>query len=134
MKQQQVIALGGFLAMLSVILGAFGAHLLKELLSPDKLESFQTGVRYQFFHGIALILVGILWQLTKISQLKVAAYLFLSGTLLFSGSIYLLSCNNILGIEHWTFLGPVTPLGGISYIVGWFFFFYPFFTKKEIFS
>ena len=110
------IKLGGIFGGLSVMLGAFGAHSLKERLTEKSLATFQTGVLYQFMHSLALILVGILaMQFAEEHQKKVQrpGWFFLAGIILFSGSLYSLA----LGGPRW--LGPVTPLGGLSFMIGW---------------
>lgn len=105
-------------ALLAVVLGAFGAHSLKELLSVDDLSTFETGVRYQFYHAFALLAVGLLLYLRRTSLLPWAAWLFLGGILLFSGSLYVLALSELLGIDvNW--VGPITPLGGLFFIGGW---------------
>jgi len=110
------IKLGGILGGLSVMLGAFGAHSLKERLTEKSLATFQTGVQYQFMHSLALILVGLLMlSLGEESnkRLNRSGWFFAAGILLFSGSLYSLA----LGGPRW--LGPVTPLGGLSFMIGW---------------
>ena len=110
------IKLGGIFGGLSVMLGAFGAHSLKERLTEKSLATFQTGVLYQFMHSLALILVGILaMQFAEEHQKRVQrpGWFFLVGIILFSGSLYSLA----LGGPRW--LGPVTPLGGLSFMIGW---------------
>ncbi len=108
-----------FLGGLAVILGAFGAHALKNQLTIDQLTSFQTGIRYQFYHVFAIFLCVIIGERFNIN-LSYAGYCFLIGILLFSGSIYLLSCKELLGIESFSkLLGPITPLGGLFFIIGW---------------
>lgn len=110
---------GSALAALSVALGAFGAHSLKAVLEPDQLQVFETGVKYQMYHSIALILVGLIYNKISSQTIAYAGYSFMTGIVLFSGSLYLLSLKNILGIESWKFLGPITPLGGVGFILGW---------------
>lgn len=109
-------ALSGSMA---VILGAFGAHTLKPLLEPASLENFKTGVQYQFMHTLAILCLAIIYDKDKMKVAAWSFYLFISGTILFSGSLYLLSCRQLLGITGWTFLGPLTPLGGLCFIAGW---------------
>ncbi len=111
------IKLGGIFGGLSVMFGAFGAHSLKERLTEKSLATFQTGVQYQFMHSLALILVGLLaMHFADEHQKKVQrpGWFFLAGIILFSGSLYSLA----LGGPRW--LGPVTPLGGLSFMIGWF--------------
>ncbi len=108
-------AMGG----LAVILGAFGAHGLKGKLSPEALVSFETGVRYQFIHALAIFVAVWLADRSGLALPLTAGWFFAAGILLFSGSIYLLATRALLGIESWRWLGPVTPLGGLCFIVGW---------------
>lgn len=111
------IKIGGIFGGLSVLLGAFGAHSLKERLSEQSLATFQTGVDYQFIHSVALILVGMLsmhFVDEHKKQVNRAGMFFAAGIVLFSGSLYSLA----LGGPKW--LGPVTPLGGLSFMIGWF--------------
>ena len=105
------------LIVLGVVLGAFGAHGLKELVTPEKIDSYEVGVRYQIYHGLALLIVSL--NKSKIEGgLKVFNALILAGVALFSGSIYLLSINDIVSIDL-SFLGPITPIGGVLLIMGW---------------
>ncbi len=104
-------ALGGFI---SVALGAFAAHGLRERLEPPLLAVFQTGVQYQMYHALALLGVALWLRMAGPSVwLKAAGWLFVLGVLLFSGSLYALA----LGGPRW--LGPVTPLGGLCFLLGW---------------
>ncbi len=111
---------GALLGGLAVILGAFGAHALKAKLSPESLQIFETGVRYQVYHALALLLVALLSDKMNASSMNFSGYFFIAGVILFSGSIYLLATREILGIDSWkSFLGPITPLGGLCFVVGW---------------
>ncbi|MCX6291484.1 MAG: DUF423 domain-containing protein [Bacteroidetes bacterium] len=111
----------GFIAAgTAVMLGAFGAHLLKDQLPSDQLQTFETAVRYQFYHAFALIVTGLLAEKFSSRYFIYAGNLFVAGIIFFSGSLYLLSTKNLLGIESWKFLGPVTPLGGLCFILAWF--------------
>lgn len=105
---------GVIFALLSVILGAFASHLLKKIISQDALNSFEIGIKYMMYHGIALLVLSIL----PIEEKKWVARFFVSGTFLFSFSIFFLSLQSILKIKFW-FLGPVTPIGGALLIFGW---------------
>ena len=108
------ISIGAFSAAMAVTLGAFGAHGLKGQLTAAALETFQTGVSYQFYHSLGLILIGVILPANKPSaMLSAAGWLMLAGILLFSGSLYLLSTTGIRSI------GIVTPFGGLSLIVAW---------------
>lgn len=104
--------------IIAVILGAFGAHTLKDILSPSQLAAFETAVRYQFIHTLALLAVFILLRNFKNNFLVYAGSLFTAGIIFFSGSIYILATQSLLGINA-GFLGPVTPLGGLLLIGGW---------------
>ncbi len=109
-----LITLGAVSVALSVALGAFAAHGLKARLPADILAVFQTGVQYQFYHSLGLILVGILAQLYKGSSLLSAAGLLMAaGILLFSGSLYVISTTGIRS------LGIITPIGGVAFIAAW---------------
>jgi uncharacterized membrane protein YgdD (TMEM256/DUF423 family) len=102
----------------AVVLGAFGAHLLSDLLSSDALQSFEVGVRYQFFHGLALLYLSLSQDSKK--GMTTTALFFTVGTLLFSISIYLLSLSTMYGDTGLpAILGPVTPMGGVLLILGW---------------
>ena len=119
MKNQTIIKWVSALGALAVILGAFGAHLLKTILSSELMESYLTGNRYHLVHtGIILALFGIRKYLSPI-WFKRAVYLFISGIILFSGSIYLLSVRETLSTPYLAYLGPVTPIGGVLLISGW---------------
>ncbi|MCO6498846.1 MAG: DUF423 domain-containing protein [Vicingus serpentipes] len=111
----------GILGGLAVLGGAFGAHALKEVLSIEQLASFNTGVRYQIIHALVLLMLFILIEKYQSTHFKIAAQLFFWGVILFSGSIYLLALKNIIGIEALKFMGPITPIGGLLIITGWFF-------------
>lgn len=103
-------AISGFVC---VALGAFAAHLLQGLLSERMFEVLQTGIQYQMFHTLALLLVGVTMLKTGLKSLQFTAGLFLAGILLFSGSLYVLALSG----QHW--LGAVTPLGGVLFLCGW---------------
>jgi uncharacterized membrane protein YgdD (TMEM256/DUF423 family) len=117
MKNTPFIRLAAILGALAVILGAFGAHSLERLISPDSLNTFETGVRYHFYHTIMIAIVTILLHFREIKIWRTAAWLFAIGILLFSGSIYLLSIREIVNLGSW--LGPITPIGGTLFIAGW---------------
>jgi len=103
-----------------VILGAFGAHALKDRLNPDQLLSYETGVRYQLIHAVAMMVIALLAGSAGSSLLKWSGQLFAVGVFLFSFSIYLLATREITGLASWKWLGPVTPIGGLCLISGWF--------------
>ena len=106
-----------FLGMIAVILGALGSHALKEVLSPEQLESFTIGVRYQMTH-ILLLLIALLTSYFEERIKQTSFWLTIVGILLFSGSIYLLNLQQLLGVKL-SFLGPVTPIGGLFLIANW---------------
>lgn len=107
------LAVGGLYGLLGVALGAFGAHGLRDRLEASQLSSWQTAVQYQLIHAIALIVVGVWLLHTGAVTLRYAGGLFVAGVALFSGSIYLLILTSA------TWLGPVTPLGGVALMAGW---------------
>ncbi|MGD1320782.1 DUF423 domain-containing protein [Chryseobacterium sp. 2R14A] len=111
------LVFGAVYGMLSVILGAFGAHALKKILSVERLESFETGVRYQMYAAFFLLIAGYILKFDTSSQ-KWISILMIVGTVLFSFSIYLLSMQDYWGINL-KFLGPITPLGGLFMILSW---------------
>lgn len=108
-----ILSSAAFSAMLAVVLGAFAAHGLKSKLSESLLNTFQTAVQYQMYHSLALILVVILYRQMPQPLLVYSAGFMLAGIVLFSGSLYLLALTQL----KW--FGPVTPLGGLCFIVGW---------------
>jgi uncharacterized membrane protein YgdD (TMEM256/DUF423 family) len=117
--QKIFLSLGASFAALAVILGAFGAHALKEKLAPEQLQVFETGVRYQMYHAFALIILALLIEKLNQPLMNYLGWFFVTGIVFFSGSLYLLASKSILGIESWKFLGPITPLGGLCLIAGW---------------
>lgn len=116
---KKLIIVGAFTTLLAVVIGAFGAHGLKAVLETAQLNTFEIGVRYQFYHSFAILLVGILYFHFPDKKIITAGWFFLAGIILFSGSLYLLACREVLGISSWTFLGPLTPIGGVLFIIGW---------------
>jgi len=111
------IKLGAILGGLSVMIGAFGTHSLKARLAEKSLQTFHTAQSYQFMHSLALVLVGLL--VLKVGEenskkLNRAGWFFVAGIAMFSGSLYTLA----LGGPRW--LGPITPLGGLCFMIGWF--------------
>ena len=121
---RKILILGLFFSLLAVVLGAFGAHALKALVSQEKLQIFETGVRYQFMHAFALIALSLYGSQNeyKLGEQKIiawAAHFFLIGIFLFSGSLYLLTLLSTTSYPMVRFLGPITPLGGLCFILGW---------------
>lgn len=112
-----IIGTAAILGFISIIFGAFGAHALKEVLTPEQLVSFETGVRYQMYHALFLLFVGVAGFISE-KQKKIIFLLTIIGVLLFSGSIYLLATQSVSGI-NFKFLGPITPIGGLLLILSW---------------
>ncbi|AIG31099.1 DUF423 domain-containing protein [Flavobacterium psychrophilum] len=113
----------------SIILGAFGAHALKKVLTLEQLSSFEVGVKYMMYHALFLLFVSMT-TFMEMKQKKVVFYLTLFGTILFSGSIFLLTSGTIIGL-NFKFLGPITPIGGLLLIASWVITFYYIGIKKE---
>jgi uncharacterized membrane protein YgdD (TMEM256/DUF423 family) len=111
------LIIGGIYGLLSVILGAFGAHAFKKILSVERLESFETGVRYQIYAAFFLLIVGYILKFETSSE-KWISILMIAGAFLFSVSIYFLSFQDVWGVNL-KFLGPITPLGGLFMILSW---------------
>lgn len=105
---------GALFAAVAVICGAFGAHFLKTKLSAEGLQTFETAVRYQFYHVFALLVTGILYKEFSNKLLKWAGNLFIAGIILFSGSLYILC-----GVQSLKWVGAITPFGGLCFITGW---------------
>lgn len=111
---RQFLAIGCIAALLAVAAGAFGAHALKARLAPEMLAVYKTGVEYQFYHAFGLILVGLAaLRLPDSTWLARAGWTMLAGIVLFSGSLYMLALTGI------TWLGVVTPLGGVAFLAAW---------------
>lgn len=107
---------GIFLTAATIAIGAFGAHGLQNLVDADAVATFETGVRYQMYHALAIVLLGYVPGPNRLK--RIVFILFIIGILLFSGSIYLLSLNSVLPFEATT-IGFVTPIGGLFFIIGW---------------
>ncbi len=120
---KKYIALGSVLAAIAVALGAFGAHGLKRIVSAETVQIFQTGVQYQMYHALALVLTGFLYEKFTPRLVKTAGILFLVGIILFSGSLYLLTAGKAVENISLDRAGMITPLGGLAFIGGWLFLF-----------
>lgn len=127
--QKKIFIAATLLGLLGVVLGAFAAHGLRSVLTDSALESFQTGVRYQIYHAFFLFFIGLNSHLSAL-QKKYIFSLTLAGIFLFSVSIYLLATNALTSIDF-TFLGPVTPIGGLFLISAWGFLLYGFVKHKN---
>lgn len=115
--EKKVIATAAVLGLTAIILGAFGAHALKKVLTAEELVTFETGVRYQVYHALFLLFVGTTALVTDKAK-KTMFWLATTGVILFSGSIYLLATDRLMGIEL-KVLGPITPIGGFLLIMAW---------------
>ncbi len=114
--KNKLISIAGLLAFLAVTLGAFSAHTLSELLSAEKINSFETGVRYQFYHSLALLIIGL--NAYKLNATTLIGKFMLIGIVFFSFSIYLLSVQELIGINL-SILFPITPIGGLFLMFSW---------------
>jgi uncharacterized membrane protein YgdD (TMEM256/DUF423 family) len=118
---KNILIKAGIFGVMAVLFGAFGAHALKKILTPEHLASFQTGVHYQLMHAVVLLFLFLLINKFESKHFKIAANLIFWGVILFSGSIYILTLKNIIGLEVLKFAGPITPIGGLLLITGWVF-------------
>lgn len=123
MLSKYYISIAAFLGALTVALGAFGAHALKAVLSPAALITYETAVRYQMYHVVALLITGILMnKAASPKQQKLltrAGLFFMDGIVLFSGSLYFIVAKPFLGIEGLPWVGVITPMGGLLWMVAW---------------
>lgn len=113
MTSRSIATLGAVFGLLAVAAGAFGAHSLKAILDPDRLTIFETAARYQMYHALALLVCGLAARSFGERACRTAAWAFVAGILLFSGSLYALALSGL----RW--LGALTPLGGLAFLVGW---------------
>lgn len=111
--EKLLFLIGALSGGLAVMLGAFGAHALRDRLTPQLLDTFETGVRYEIYHAFAILVVALALTRWSSSLIGYAGWAFVLGTILFSGSLYLL----VLTDTRW--LGAITPLGGVAFIAGW---------------
>lgn len=114
---KKIVITASILGAISIAFGAFGAHGLKEFVNEQTIDSFNTGVRYQMYHAIVLLILGLSSMIPTKTK-KQVYWSFLIGIVLFSGSIYLLSMKEILSIKV-SFIGLITPIGGLLFIWGW---------------
>ena len=127
--ERRIISIAAFMGMTAIILGAFGAHALKKQLSVDQLASFETGVKYQLYHALFLLFVGmntLMYEKAKKTVLRLVVF----GIVFFSGSIYLLTTKPISGIDF-KFIGIITPIGGALLILAWSLIFWNFWKSKR---
>lgn len=114
---KKILITASILGIIAIILGAFGAHALKELISVDMQQTFETGVRYQMYHALFLLFVGTTALVPEKTK-KIIYYLIIIGVLFFSGSIYGLATNNLTGFDFKS-IGFITPIGGLCFILSW---------------
>ncbi len=126
---KRIVISGIVLIVTAIILGAFGAHALKDILSTKSLNSFEVGVRYQMYHGIAFLILGLNAKSFNF-DLRTVFRLILAGVVLFSGSIYGLAMQEPLHVSM-KFFGPITPIGGVLMIAGWLFLLFRIIKQKE---
>jgi uncharacterized membrane protein YgdD (TMEM256/DUF423 family) len=124
----KLISIAALLAFLAVGIGAFGAHNLNEFLTTEKLNSFEAGVRYQFYHSLALLIIGL--NANKLNATALIGKFMLIGIVLFSFSIYLLSLQELIGINL-SLLGPITPIGGLLLMISWLILFFNNYKKSQ---
>lgn len=124
------LSLGALLGAIAVALGAFGAHGLKKIVSPDVVAVFQTGVQYQMYHTLALLITALVYDRLPNNWIKWAGYLFCFGILFFSGSLYLITALKAEEKEIPVLIGAITPVGGLLFICGWLSFFAGLFKRN----
>lgn len=115
---KQIVITGALFGMVAVTAGAFGAHGLKALIPADQLQIWHTAVEYQFYHTFAILFLSTFGRY-KNKLVAISYWLFTTGIIFFSGSLYLLSCRSIFGWDWLIWMGPVTPIGGLLFIGGW---------------
>ncbi|MDA8693037.1 DUF423 domain-containing protein [Saprospiraceae bacterium] len=118
-KFKILILCASVMGCIAVIMGAFGSHVLSSQLGPKSMHTYETAVDYQFYHTIAIFMTALLYRSYRIRGLFWIGLFFLGGIFLFSGSLYLLSLRDILGIQSTALLGPMTPLGGLALMGSW---------------
>ena len=116
---KKIIVTASIFGGLAVVLGAMGAHALKPLLLPEQLITYETAARYQMYHALALLMLSALSDKLNAKFISYAWRFFVAGIILFSGSLYLIATHSLLGFENYLWLGPITPLGGLCFILGW---------------
>jgi uncharacterized membrane protein YgdD (TMEM256/DUF423 family) len=115
---------GAILGALAVALGALGAHRLKKLVSAETVATFETGVRYQYYHVIALLIIAVVFEKFPAKWMKIAGYCFITGIVLFSGSLYLITALKAKATVGLSGIGIITPIGGLFFVAGWLFMFW----------
>ncbi|HEU0109559.1 MAG TPA: DUF423 domain-containing protein [Flavisolibacter sp.] len=117
--QKLFLSIGAILGGLAVALGAFGAHGLKKIVSPETVATYQTGVQYQMYHALALLIIGVLSERYMSSFVNYAGLFFLAGIVCFSGSLYLIVSMQAMNKVIPGAIGIITPIGGLFFIIGW---------------
>lgn len=122
--QKRFLVFSGFSGAIAVALGAMAAHFLKSkletgLFTEANLQAFETAAKYQMYHSIALLLLAVLADKFNPKIISKVGYCFMAGIVLFSGSLYLLTTANLIGLSDVRWLGPITPIGGLFFITGW---------------
>ena len=115
---KRIIIIASMFGILAVILGAFGAHTMKNLLDPADLVVWKTAVEYQFYHTFALLFLSTFSRFRS-RAINFASWFFTLGIFLFSGSLYLIAAKDLLNINQLSVIGPITPIGGLFFILGW---------------
>ncbi len=117
-EQKKMLLIGAALLVIGIILGAFGAHGLKKIVTAEKIETFEVGVKYQLYHGLAFLILANVQSYVKFN-FKSIRILMMLGVLLFSGSIYMLVFQDVLNFNLSFIFGPLTPIGGTLLIIAW---------------
>ena len=128
---RKFITTGALLGAIAVALGAFGAHGLKKIVSSETVQTFQTGVQYQMYHALALLLTGLLYEKCSQRFARIAGTLFVTGIILFSGSLYLLTAGRAAETTTLDKAGIITPFGGVAFSAGWLFLFLAAMKRNE---
>jgi uncharacterized membrane protein YgdD (TMEM256/DUF423 family) len=118
MKQATILRVAALSGMFAVIMGAFGAHGLKQLVEAQSILTWETAARYQFYHALAMLLISSLMKEGSSKFFGLAATMFMFGMLFFCGSLYMLSIRSLLSVDL-AWLGPITPIGGLFFVAGW---------------
>lgn len=126
---RKIIAIAAILGAIAIVLGAFGAHGLKQLISPESITVFETGVKYQMYHALFLMFIGTTSLLTEKAK-KTILTLVVIGVLFFSGSIYFLACNSLFSFDFKK-IGFITPIGGLILISAWVLLFLNIMKRKQ---
>lgn len=113
MDHRKILLSGALFMALAVLLGAFGAHALKTNLSPEMMQVYKSGVEYQFYHALGLLLIGLIGFQIQSRYIKWSGTLISIGIIIFSGSLY------ILALSGFEWIGAITPIGGLSFVAGW---------------